>query len=121
MIKAFFLTLGVIFFILIIAGAVFFITDPYNIRPIISIIYESVTADSATVGTSERVDKNPLLEVDQEKILESMGINPASLPSEITPEMESCFTKTLGSQRVNEIKAGSSPTASDFFTARECL
>lgn len=114
----FFVTLGVIFFILILAGVYFFITDPLNLKPIIfGSDSEVVTED---VGGTV-VDKNPILNEKQEKALETFGIDPASIPSSITPEQESCFVEILGQTRVNEIKAGDSPTATEYFKARDCI
>ncbi len=66
-------------------------------------------------------DSNPALSAEQEAILRSSGVDPASLPSEITPEMEVCFEEKLGAERYAEIKAGSEPTVTDFFKAQSCL
>ncbi len=69
----------------------------------------------------EVMDKNPLLSDTQEKALDRLGIDPASIPTEITPEQEQCFEDALGADRVNEIKAGDAPTATDFFKAKSCI
>ena len=111
----FFVILGVIFFILIIIGAYLYIADPLNLKPLLS------GAVSTVESTGEIVDKNPLLNESQEKALETFGIDPAAVPSQITPEQEACFIEKLGSARVEEIKAGDSPTATEFFTARDCI
>jgi hypothetical protein len=115
----FFVTLGVIFFILILAGAYFFVTDPLNLKPIL------FGSDSETVsevsGSGTQVDKNPVLNDSQEKALETFGIDPSSLPSEITPEQEKCFENAIGKTRVTEIKNGDSPSALEFFKAKDCI
>ena len=112
----FFVTLGVIFFILILAGSYFFVTDPLNLKPI---LFGSDEKAVSEVG--KEVDKNPMLNEKQEKALETFGIDPADVPSEITPEQEACFESILGEERVDEIKAGDSPTATEYFKARNCM
>lgn len=69
----------------------------------------------------DETDSNPALSAEQETALRSSGVDPASLPSEITPEMEVCFEEKLGAERYAEIKAGSEPTVTDFFKAQSCL
>ncbi len=118
--QIFFTTLGVIFFLLILGWVYLYVTDPYGIKPII----KSFTAQSEPTTQQTTVtptDKNPLLSPTQEKALEKIGIDPATLPSKITPAMETCFYEKLGTKRANEIKNGSQPTAADYFTARTCL
>lgn len=111
----FFTTLGVIFFCIILAGIYFFITDPYNLRPMLSAMMDNSTS------TSTVSDKNPMLSEKQEKTLETFGIDPATVPSSITPEQEACFEAKLGEKRVAEIKAGDTPTAAEFFKAKDCV
>ena len=89
--------------------------DPFNLRPMLSSFNSS---PSMTDGT---VDKNPLLNSDQEKMLESIGVNPETLPSELTPEMEKCLIEKVGAQRADEIVKGDKPTAIDLFKAGACL
>lgn len=117
--QIFFTTLGVIFFILLAVGVYLYAADPYGIKPII----KSLTGQSATTTPKKggNTDKNPLLSPTQEKALEKIGIDPAALPSKITPAMEACFYTKLGATRTNEIKNGSEPTARDYFVARSCL
>jgi hypothetical protein len=71
--------------------------------------------------TSTGEDRHPYLTSDQEKILQSLGINPESLPKKLTPEMEACLINTLGSKRIEEIKSGTVPTVSDLVKARSCI
>jgi hypothetical protein len=112
----FFVTLGVIFFIILIY---LFFFSPVKISSILGAKDSATTTQES--NSSSAVDKNPLLSPSQEKTLETFGVDPSKLPTSITPEMEACFVAKLGSTRVNEIKAGSSPTTADFFTARSCL
>lgn len=121
----FFVVLGVIFFIIILYGTYFYVADPLEIKPLIKIFMESRNSANLEVNNPESenfvADKNPIIPDEQERALESVGVDPASLPSEITPEQMSCFEGILGKERVAEIKAGSSPTPAEFFQARSCL
>jgi hypothetical protein len=117
----FFVTLGVIFFILICAAVYVWFADPFGIRPIVEMMTEDRADNSAQRDTFEsEVDKNPALSPEHEKALETIGIDPAKLPTTITPEMEVCFTEKLGATRVLEIKGGAEPTPSEVFSARSC-
>lgn len=111
----FFVALGVIFFVLILIGLYLFIADPYNIKPLI------FGSDSSVETSSTQVGSNPAINEKQEKVLETFGIDPSSVPSSFTPEQESCFVEILGQARVDEIKAGGSPTATEYFKAKGCL
>jgi len=115
----FFVTLGVIFLILILAGAYFFVTDPLDLKPVFFGSDPESVSEVSDPGT--QVDKNPVLNASQEKALETFGIDPADVPTEITPEQEACFESRIGEERVAEIKAGDSPTATEYFKARDCI
>lgn len=115
----FFVTLGVVFFIVIIIAGYFFITDPLNLKPL---IFDTDPATSEHVSEpASEVDKHPLLTETQEKTLETFGINVSDVPSEITPEQERCFETAIGKARVTEIKNGDSPSALEFFKAKDCI
>ncbi len=117
--KIIFITLGIIFAALIIAIALFFVFDPLNLRPLLSDLLTNPQTNLPTAtGTN---DKHPLLNESQEKLLEIIGVDVENLPTEITPEMEACFTETLGAERVKEIMEGDSPNPFDLFRAKGCL
>lgn len=114
-IKGFLMVLGAVFLILILVASYFiFSTDLFGLKE------TSVDKKTDTKSIEENYD-HPLLNETQEKALETIGIDPAKVPSQITPEMEACFTEKLGKERVNEIKAGASPSATDLFKAKTCL
>ncbi len=113
----FFVTLGVVFFIIICAGAYIWFADPFEIRPFISVM---TGKDASEFIETSSVDKNPALSPAQESALEKIGIDPATLPTSITSEMENCFVSKLGESRVSEIKTGDSPTPTEIFTTRSC-
>lgn len=127
LLNIFFVTLGIIFFIIILIAAYLFIADPFNLKPL---FYSDQAKDPSTAIEVEgedttvdesREDKSPVLNATQEKALEAVGIDPAKVPAKISPEQEACFTDILGTERVAEIKAGATPTATEIFTARGCL
>ncbi len=102
--------------ILIGGGIYAYITlKPFLITPSVDSINQNINA------TAMPVDKHPLLTPSQETTLEKVGIDPAKLPTTITPAMEACFITKLGIDRVNAIKAGESPNAIDLFKAKSCL
>ena len=120
--NTFFVTLGVIFFLLIIVTGYVYVADPFEIKPLIKTFTSQRSAQtSGTAGQNGMTDKNPLLNREQEKAFEAIGIDPSALPSQITPAMEACFYEKLGAARASEIKAGAAPTATDYFIARACL
>lgn len=114
-IKWFFLVLGVIFFLILIAVGYIFITDTFGIRTLLT-----GNSSSVTDGGSQ-TDKNPLLSESQEQVLEKIGVDPAKLPTTITPEMAACFETKLGKERTDEIVNGDSPTAEDYLKAQSCI
>lgn len=113
----FFVVLGVIFFILILTGLYLYLADPFDIKQLFS------TAEKASTesGVETKSDQNPNLSPAQEKALETFGIDPATIPTSFTPSQEDCFVEKLGQERVDEIKAGSSPTPVEFYKAKSCI
>jgi len=134
-IRTFFVALGVIFFILLVIVIYFFIKDPYNLRPILMpVISEMIFPNSSSSDdlktisnntpeytTSLKVNGSSSLTSDQANALKAIGVDPNSLPTTITPEQEECFVKIFGQIRVNEIKAGDTPTATEFIKGTSCL
>lgn len=78
-----------------------------------------IDGDNSTVDIE--VDSNPLLNESQENTLEAIGVEPESLPTEITPAMQVCFVEKLGAERAQEIADGDSPTPGDYLKAKACL
>ena len=127
----FFTVLGVIFFFILIFALYFFITDPFNLRPLFSSLSISpsevmevvggVKNDAGAVVNDGSTSSNPLLNAEQEKVLKSIGIDPETLPTEVTPELEDCLVEKVGKKRAEEIAKGSEPTALDILKASSCL
>jgi hypothetical protein len=133
----FFVVLGVIFFVLLLRIAYFFVADPLNIRPLLATLKENnesivvpdesevptTTGTLPTVTTAGTVPETPkpMLSTEQTQALEQVGINPQSVPVRFTPEQITCFVGVLGQDRVDAIVAGDTPTPTEFFTAKNCL
>ncbi len=135
-----FVGLGVIFLILILAGVCFYIIDPYNLKPLIfgsdpvmtppqktinttipSITTETSSNTPENTAPTTQVSGGFVLSPAQKQALISFDIDPASVPSSISTEQETCFTGVLGASRVTEIKAGAVPSALEFFKAKACI
>jgi hypothetical protein len=119
-VKAFLIALGVIFFFIILGLIWFFVADPWEIKPLIPSLIGIEKNLSENQEPIEAGD-HPLLSNEQENTLKKIGIDPASLPTEITPEMQACFTKILGAERVAEIIKTGSPSPLDMLKAKSCL
>ena len=125
LLKFFFCTLGVIFFLILCALAYVWFADPFGIRPV---VLEFISSDapipqrleSALTKTTTALDANPALNPAQEAALRTVGIDPSALPTSVTPEMKECFIEKLGAERVNEIVAGETPTAIEIFQTKDC-
>jgi hypothetical protein len=126
---------GVIFLVLLIILGIFFIADPYNIKPLIfGSIPKTITVqkeenpkeelsevDNSTTTTETNNGGGFTLSTEQKQALVSFGIDPATVPSTISAEQEACFTAVLGASRVEQIKAGAVPSAVEFFKAKSCI
>jgi len=115
--------------IIVIGGLTYYIVakNPFNIQAcLISSFLSASLGDesdaSAGPARQEAADfDHPMLSEEQETMLENAGIDVGSLPTAISPAMESCFIKILGQERVNEIKAGAVPGPLDIFRVKSCL
>lgn len=116
--KIFFLTLGGIFFLLIVLGVYLFVADPFEIRPFIERIQSN---EEPKASKNTPADDHPYLNEEQEELLSNFGIDPAAFPTEITPEIEACAREKLGDERIGELMQGAEPTGTDVFRLRGCL
>ena len=123
----FFVTLGIVFFVSILGGVYFFITDPYNLKPLIFGTGQKKTpVENVDTSVETETPSTPgaggfQLSDTQRRALESFGIDPATVPTSISAEQEACFNAVLGTSRVAEIKAGDSPSALEFVKAKSCI
>jgi hypothetical protein len=127
----FFVTLGIIFFIIILFVTYLFIFDPFNIKPLLfgsnsapyttTIKTTTTNTNSDNNATTTPEDNSFTLSEVQKAALKSFGVDPASVPSTLTVEQSTCFRAKLGDQRYAEVKAGAVPNALEFFNAKGCI
>ena len=129
----FFVVLGVIFFCLLSALGYFIVADPYNLRPLVVNMYQNskVEKDETTLFNQTNTQKvspegnsaetSSGVSSGQAQALESVGMDASNVPAKFTPEQTNCFVNILGSARVEAIKAGATPSATEFFQAKACL
>jgi len=126
--------LFIILLVLIISLIIVFLFNPFNFRTkliggAINAYLSSATQRqvpvNSTDGSAEKIDssadQHPLLSAEQEKTLQSYGVDVSQLPSSITPGMKDCFIEKLGQDRANQIVGGASPSAVEIFKAKACL
>lgn len=127
----FFAVLGFIFFLILIGVTYFVIADPFNLRPMMWMFLPGEQTERSILPTSkvgfnnntsdlnnETVSNN--LTSEQSAAMQSVGLE-ASTVANITSEQENCFINILGQARVNQVKSGAVPTASEFFSVRGCI
>lgn len=105
----------IVLLILFAIGAYLWNTDPFGVKPMIENFSQSKSATS-----TQPVD-HPLLNEAQEQLLQNYGIDVNALPKEITPELKACAETQLGKERLQALKDGAKPTASDFLKAQTCI
>ncbi|MFA6307655.1 MAG: hypothetical protein WCS88_03090 [Patescibacteria group bacterium] len=124
--------LGILVLLVILGLIIIFVFNPANSR-------DKLIANAINSYLSKQIDgykaipkedrvpyeasnyNNPLIPDQQEKVLYDMGVDVASLPTEITPAMSKCFIEKLGQDRTTEIVNGAIPSAIDLFKAKDCL
>ena len=127
MLKKIIQILLIIILLSVIALVVIFVFNPGDLRT--KIISQGVnsflthTLDDyvpSSPGSTSEAD-HPLLNDEQEKILENFGVDVSQLPTEISVEMQSCFIEKLGAERAEELVNGATPGPLDIFKAKDCL
>ncbi|MBU1126380.1 hypothetical protein KJ758_02085 [Patescibacteria group bacterium] len=81
-------------------------------------------APALILGPSSETEStydHPLLSTEQEVMLESIGIDTTSIPTEITAAQQQCAVDALGEERATQIIDGSAPTVSDLLKAQNCF
>lgn len=116
--KIVFIILGSIFLFLIVAGAYLYFSG--TLAGLGLFVNYAEYDDTQNLPTKAE-DENPALSDTQEKALRAIGIDPATVPSTITPEQEACFVEKFGQVRVDEIIAGDSPTPYELLKGKSCL
>ena len=81
---------------------------------------ESITTTNDT-NNDEQSNASSNLSAQQSQALKAVGIDSSSVPNQFTPKQTDCFVTVLGQGRVDAIKAGATPTPTEFFQAKDCL
>ena len=127
-------TLLIIILTLVLFLIVVFLFNPFDFRTkliggTINAYLSNATQKQVPVDNTDKsaekpglsADQHPLLSAEQEKTLQSYGVDVSQLPSSITPGMKDCFIEKLGQDRANQIVGGASPSALEIFKAKACL
>jgi hypothetical protein len=117
LLKIIFTTLLLIIVVLVGGGIYLYIT----FKPLLAEMQFQRSSAVVKSETSTTPDKHPLLTDSQEKTLELVGIDPAKLPTKLTPELEACAVEKLGVERVADIIKGALPSMMDLLKAKSCL
>lgn len=127
-----FVTLGIIFVILLLGAGYMYANNTFGMRASgvpYSALQKSTdtSANTASGGGTKSTTQTTsgstgfTLNASQKAALQAFGIDPNSLPSTISADQVACFESKLGVSRVAEIKAGATPSMSEFFKARACI
>lgn len=118
--KTFFIVIGVIaaIIIIMIVGAIIalILIKPYGVD-VTKLPGAYLKMQSGEASSYD----HPLLSTEQEIILESIGVDTQTLPTQISPAQEQCAIEALGVERVNQIKQGASPSLDDYLKAQDCF
>jgi hypothetical protein len=139
----FFAGMGVLFSVLLLGILWFYVTDPYNLKPLLfgtmnsSLLFEEALEDATIPDTTQATDtasqETSLSETSpspsagfvllpaQRQALIQFGVDPAAIPAEITGTQMTCFVEALGAPRVAEIQSGAVPTPIEFLRANVCI
>lgn len=64
---------------------------------------------------------HPLLNPQQEALLESAGVDPSKVPTSLTPAQQQCAIDALGEKRAMELVNGATPSLTDITEAKQCF
>lgn len=124
--RRFFMVMGIIFTVLIVLFVVVIVYAVIAFKSFTKNLEENnslqnqTTTENIDQATSQNFD-HPLLNASQETLLKNLGVDVSKLPTELTEEQITCAVAVLGETRVKEILAGSNPTVTDYFKAKDCL
>lgn len=112
-------TLGVIFLgLILVAGGLFLATQSGWVSPFGG-FFSNKAPSSDTVAEGENTPFN--LSEEQKQALVAIGIDPAKIPTSITPTQRACFVDGLGEDKFNEVLNGAIPSTFDLAKVKSCL
>lgn len=117
LLRYFFLTLGFIFFAILVATAYIWFANVWNVQAIFSAVTQEPTTVEMTEG-DEGASGSPTAE--QEKAMEDFGIS-SDFFTDLDSEQQTCLVDVLGEERVEEIKQGAMPTPVEIARGSGCF
>lgn len=114
-----FSTLGVIFIALILVAGGFYLATQSGWMPAGGGFFSSKAKTPATPVEGENTPFT--LSEAQKQALVNMGIDPAKIPSSITPTQRACFVSNLGEAKFAEVESGAVPSVIDLAKVKACL
>ncbi len=126
--KFLFITLGVIFFGILVYGAYFAYSNDINPVTLFSAASmpaspraeENGTQATDATGATGATGAQTNLSASQEAALRAVGIDPAVLTS-LSETQKTCIYAAVGQERAAEIIGGATPTVVEIFKAKGCL
>ena len=117
LLRYFFLTLGFIFFAILVATAYIWFANVWNVQA----IFSAVTQEPTTVEMTEDGEGiNESLTAEQQKAMDDFGIS-SDFFTDLDAEQQACLADVLGEERVEEIKQGAMPTPVEIARGSSCL
>ncbi|HLD28220.1 MAG TPA: hypothetical protein VJB67_01255 [Patescibacteria group bacterium] len=106
-----------------IVTAVIWYANPFSVKDLVvkGVLTEIFLGGNIQLSAGFTDYNHPLLTADQENTLRDMNIDPSTLPTSISPEMETCFRAVLGDKRVDEIIGGTAPSILDVMKGQSCF
>ncbi|MBP9750132.1 MAG: hypothetical protein KBD21_05380 [Candidatus Pacebacteria bacterium] len=123
-------TLGVIFVLVILIISYLVVADPLHIKPMLfgsssrvqqTPVVATVVETGENAPTTQATNESFTLSEAQKVALSGLGIDPATVPSTISPIQVACFEEALGVDRVSEIRAGGVPSAFELLKVKSCI
>ncbi|MFC1622581.1 hypothetical protein ACFL1Y_01115 [Patescibacteria group bacterium] len=105
----------IILVLAIVLGFYIWFKNPLGLR---GIIENKIAPSNIEINESYN---HPLLDATQEKQLRDIGVDPANIPTEITPEQQKCLESKFSQEKINAILDGEAPSALDVLKAMPCL
>lgn len=125
--STFFITMGILFIIIVATLVYLVVADPFELRPMLfdsaQVPREAATAGmlSGEVAPADTSTNELVLSSEQKDALQKYGIDPSTIPTTITPLQLVCFEEKLGTSRVTEIRMGGVPTAFELLRVKSCI
>ena len=118
---------AVIGILIVAAAAYLWFVDPLHLKPVLFPVAPTgapavtSTAPNSPSGPAQSPNSDMPLTQQQAAAAASLGVDPNAVAGLLTPATEACAVATLGQARVDQIKAGAAPSATDLIRAGRCL